>query len=267
MRGLRVSSRPGAPRGLARGPTSSSGSTAVYLHNVGRNQDEFIDAFAAGAAGVAVSDRPRAGGCDGAAGCRRPVRGGCRYGRVGRARRRGAGRGVSGGASPPPASKSGRASSTSGSSRRSRSCASVRGRARGRRRDRAFRRPGGTAPRRRTPMDGKTTTRPLIAAGVLLGVGLGGFVDGIVFHQILQLHNMLSGPASSRGGPPDRGEHRGQRRSGTALFHAFTWPTTAPRPGPPVAGRWSGPTCRSRPAPSRRLPGRWGGGCSTWSKG
>jgi uncharacterized membrane protein len=34
--------------------------------------------------------------------------------------------------------------------------------------------------------------RPLVAAGLLLGAGLGGFVDGIVFHQILQLHNMLS---------------------------------------------------------------------------
>lgn len=33
---------------------------------------------------------------------------------------------------------------------------------------------------------------PLISAGVFLGVGLGGFLDGIVFHQILQLHNMLS---------------------------------------------------------------------------
>jgi predicted Zn-ribbon and HTH transcriptional regulator len=36
--------------------------------------------------------------------------------------------------------------------------------------------------------------RPLIAAGLLLGVGLGGFVDGIVFHQILQWHNMLTDP-------------------------------------------------------------------------
>lgn len=33
---------------------------------------------------------------------------------------------------------------------------------------------------------------PLIAAGVFMGIGLGGFLDGIVFHQILQLHNMLS---------------------------------------------------------------------------
>jgi len=33
---------------------------------------------------------------------------------------------------------------------------------------------------------------PLISAGVLMGAGLGGFVDGIVFHQILQWHHMLS---------------------------------------------------------------------------
>lgn len=38
----------------------------------------------------------------------------------------------------------------------------------------------------------RTNPRPLIAAGILMGVGLGGFFDGIVFHQIFQLHNMLS---------------------------------------------------------------------------
>lgn len=32
----------------------------------------------------------------------------------------------------------------------------------------------------------------LRAPGVVLGIGLGGFFDGIVFHQILQLHHMLS---------------------------------------------------------------------------
>src|SRR5947208_16259215 len=31
-----------------------------------------------------------------------------------------------------------------------------------------------------------------ISAGVLLGLGLGGFFDGIVFHQLLQWHHMLS---------------------------------------------------------------------------
>jgi uncharacterized membrane protein len=31
-----------------------------------------------------------------------------------------------------------------------------------------------------------------LAAGLLLGLGLGGFFDGIVFHQLLQWHHMLS---------------------------------------------------------------------------
>ncbi|WP_333572858.1 DUF2243 domain-containing protein [Sphingomonas sp.] len=34
--------------------------------------------------------------------------------------------------------------------------------------------------------------RPMLAAGLALGIGMGGFVDGILFHQILQLHNMMS---------------------------------------------------------------------------
>lgn len=34
--------------------------------------------------------------------------------------------------------------------------------------------------------------KPLIQAGILLGVGLGGFFDGIVLHQILQWHHMVS---------------------------------------------------------------------------
>jgi uncharacterized membrane protein len=33
---------------------------------------------------------------------------------------------------------------------------------------------------------------PVIAPGLVIGAGLGGFVDGIVFHQILQWHGMLS---------------------------------------------------------------------------
>jgi len=35
----------------------------------------------------------------------------------------------------------------------------------------------------------------LAQAGVVLGLGLGGFFDGIVFHQILQWHHMLSAHA------------------------------------------------------------------------
>jgi uncharacterized membrane protein len=37
-----------------------------------------------------------------------------------------------------------------------------------------------------------TNTTPLIMSGAFLGIGLGGFFDGIFFHQLLQVHNMLS---------------------------------------------------------------------------
>lgn len=33
---------------------------------------------------------------------------------------------------------------------------------------------------------------PLTTAAMVLGIGLGGFLDGIILHQILQLHEMLS---------------------------------------------------------------------------
>ena len=38
-----------------------------------------------------------------------------------------------------------------------------------------------------------------VSAGVLFGLGLGGFFDGIVLHQVLQWHHMLT----SAGYPPD----------------------------------------------------------------
>jgi len=31
-----------------------------------------------------------------------------------------------------------------------------------------------------------------LSAGILFGLGLGGFCDGIVLHQVLQWHHMLS---------------------------------------------------------------------------
>jgi uncharacterized membrane protein len=37
----------------------------------------------------------------------------------------------------------------------------------------------------------KREQRALVGAGVLLGMGLGGFVDGIVLHQILQWHHLV----------------------------------------------------------------------------
>jgi uncharacterized membrane protein len=64
--------------------------------------------------------------------------------------------------------------------------------------------------------------RSAITAGVLLGIGMGGFVDGILFHQILQLHNMLSNWI-----PRDSLVHEQINMFWDGLFHAFTWCTTA----------------------------------------
>ena len=62
----------------------------------------------------------------------------------------------------------------------------------------------------------------LISAGILLGTGLGGFLDGIVLHQILQWHNMLS---SIR--PPTDLVAMKYNMFWDGLFHAFTWVMTA----------------------------------------
>ena len=76
-----------------------------------------------------------------------------------------------------------------------------------------------------TPSHASTTAsnpRPLIAAGLLLGIGMGGFVDGIVFHQILQTHNMLSAKR-----PPTSVVNLEVNMVWDGLFHAFTWLMTA----------------------------------------
>ncbi len=61
----------------------------------------------------------------------------------------------------------------------------------------------------------------LIVAAILLGVGLGGFFDGIVLHQILQWHHMVSTPT-----PPDTLENLELNTLGDGIFHAATWVVT-----------------------------------------
>lgn len=64
------------------------------------------------------------------------------------------------------------------------------------------------------------TTHPgaIISAGVLLGTGLGGFADGILLHQILQWHNMLSSVH-----PPLDLVAMKYNMLWDGIFHAFTW--------------------------------------------
>lgn len=45
---------------------------------------------------------------------------------------------------------------------------------------------------KRIDRSGATNYRPLIVAGIVLGLGQAGFFDGIVFHQLLQWHHMFS---------------------------------------------------------------------------
>ena len=70
-----------------------------------------------------------------------------------------------------------------------------------------------------------------VAAGVLLGVGLGGFFDGIVFHQILQWHHLLS-----RRGLPigQRAEPASQHTMGRPV-PCFHIPVHPPGPRDPLA--------------------------------
>ena len=64
-------------------------------------------------------------------------------------------------------------------------------------------------------------SRRLVIAAILLGIGLGGFFDGIVLHQILQWHHMVSTPS-----PPTSLENLELNTLGDGLFHAATWLVT-----------------------------------------
>src|SRR3712207_1919539 len=66
------------------------------------------------------------------------------------------------------------------------------------------------------------TTFPL-SAGILFGLGLGGFFDGIILHQVLQWHHMLS----SAGYPPDSVRNLEINVLWDGLFHLSTYIFTA----------------------------------------
>jgi uncharacterized membrane protein len=70
---------------------------------------------------------------------------------------------------------------------------------------------------------GEAVSRPR-APGILLGVGLGGFVDGIVLHQILQWHHMLTSEGSY---PKDTVAGLETNTLWDGLFHAATWVAVA----------------------------------------
>ena len=61
--------------------------------------------------------------------------------------------------------------------------------------------------------------RPSKRAGIVLGIGLGGFVDGILLHQIMHWHNMGSSVV-----PPTTLETLKLNMRWDGLFHAAVWP-------------------------------------------
>lgn len=61
----------------------------------------------------------------------------------------------------------------------------------------------------------------MTVAGLLLGVGLGGFIDGIVIHQILQWHHMGTGHVSTF--PRATVSALEDNTLWDGLFHLGTW--------------------------------------------
>lgn len=66
-----------------------------------------------------------------------------------------------------------------------------------------------------------TPATPPRLPGFLMGVGLGGFVDGIVLHQILQWHHMLTGDNGGRSAKTVAGLEANTVADG--LFHLAAW--------------------------------------------
>ncbi len=59
---------------------------------------------------------------------------------------------------------------------------------------------------------------PIARAGIVLGLSFGGFFDGIVFHQVLQWHHMLSAAAD-----PAVRDDTVLNTLADGLFHAAAW--------------------------------------------
>jgi uncharacterized membrane protein len=81
-----------------------------------------------------------------------------------------------------------------------------------------------------------------ISAGILLGLGLGGFFDGIILHQVLQWHHMLT----SAGYPADSVHNLEVNTLWDGLFHVSTYMFVTLglcrlwRAAHQTHGRWSG---------------------------
>jgi uncharacterized membrane protein len=91
------------------------------------------------------------------------------------------------------------------------------------------------------------TSKAVRRAGIVLGIGMGGFVDGILLHQIAQVHAMLSARL-----PMDSMANMRANMTADGLFHAGVWIATAAG----ITMLWQALTrARETPPPARVLVG------------
>jgi uncharacterized membrane protein len=64
-------------------------------------------------------------------------------------------------------------------------------------------------------MPERLTFKPIVRAGVVLGIGVGGFIDGVFLHQIFQVHAMLSAKV-----PLDSMANMQTNMTADGLFHS-----------------------------------------------
>lgn len=62
------------------------------------------------------------------------------------------------------------------------------------------------------------SSRPIVVPGLFIGIGMGGFVDCIVLHQIAQVHAMLSARV-----PLDSMAHMRTNMTADGVLHAGMW--------------------------------------------
>jgi len=63
-------------------------------------------------------------------------------------------------------------------------------------------------------------THPLVRAGIVLGLGFGGFADGIILHQILGWHHLVCVTAHCQ---PTSIEHLQLQNTQDGFFHLGLW--------------------------------------------
>lgn len=99
--------------------------------------------------------------------------------------------------------------------------------------------------------------RGLVVGGLLLGSGLGGFVDGILLHQILQWHHLLTDSGRHRAFPTETKASLEVNTLGDGMFQAVMWMSVVV--GLVVLWRWatSGPDTSTRRVLGLLLTG-WG---------